>query len=215
MCAEPIETRQLLTPQGLQDCIVQHITRLHTSVRVAHPRLIAITGMDCAGKSTLAIQVRESLVQQGHKVVLVSIDEFLVPLEVKPRREPEWLGYFEDAFHYKAFRLVLEKAAEAFGPASRSSVVLAEGVFLLRHELRDLWHFAVWLEIEASLVLERARVRDLAYFGDEATVRRTYERRCGPAQRHHERRDRPRIHADLIATFDKGQWAVRERINPD
>jgi uridine kinase len=163
--------------------------------------------MDCAGKSTMASQLQDLLRQDGYQVALVSIDSFLVPAKVKARREPEWLGYFEDAFDYDAFRRAISGTSTelANGP---QAVILAEGVFLLREELRELWDFAVFLAVDDSLVTDRALVRDLFYFGDEQNVRRVYEGRCTPAQRHHECRDNPRAHTDVVAKFNGVDWVL-------
>ena len=64
------------------------------------PQLVALSGPDCAGKSTLAVGVREQLNQLGLGVTLLSIDAFLIPRHLRTLNTPEPLEYFENAFDY-------------------------------------------------------------------------------------------------------------------
>ena len=98
---------------------------------------------------------------------------------------------------------------EASSVCSNSNdIVLVEGVFLLRSELCHLWDLTIWIEVDSSVILDRALKRDTEYFGDEGTVRRVYQNRCLPAQDYHIRRDLPKQKADITATFEKKLWTV-------
>jgi uridine kinase len=86
----------------------------------------AVDGIDCAGKSTLA----EALASLLH-AERVSIDEFLRPVEERYRRgelSPE--GYYRDSHDLERFRSAVESAGRP---------LVADGVFLQRPELDDLW----------------------------------------------------------------------------
>jgi uridine kinase len=204
-----------MTNDELTAYIVEHITR--SSLARASTFRVAITGIDCAGKSTLALSAHQHLTSMGFTARIVSIDDFLQPLHVKARRAPEFLGYFEDAFDYAALIRALDSSSKlkqmtptnSMGELNSAPITLVEGVFLLREELRKWWDFAIWLEIDPALVLERALRRDVGYFGDENTVRQVYEARCYPAQVHHELRDNPKAHAQLKARFEDGGWSLQ------
>jgi uridine kinase len=187
-----------------QDELVKHVLDRIEKIGPSRSsaKFVAISGMDCAGKSTLALALQERLATAGFCVTRISIDRFLIPWEAKTRRAPEFLGYFEDAFDYQALTHELDIARGS------SQIVLVEGVFLLRQELRHWWDLAIWLEVDSALALERAVIRDLAYFGDEATVRLVYETRCAPAQSHHLQRDEPWAHAHIVASFRAGFWSA-------
>ncbi len=174
------------------------------------PQLIALSGPDCAGKSTLAVNVQEQSSRLGLDITLLSIDTFLIPRSLRTSNASEPTAYFEDTFDYAALVRTLETARNRSSLASSNSpdIVLVEGVFLLRSELCHWWDLTVWIEIDTSVIMDRALKRDKEYFGDEETVRHVYENRCLPAQDYHIRRDLPKQRADITATFEKGVWTV-------
>jgi len=128
---------------------------------------IAVDGIDCAGKTTLADRLGALL-----QAARISIDDFLRPAEARYRRgelSPE--GYYRDSHDLGAFRAAVLALP---GP------VVADGIFLQRRELDDLWDLRIWIEIPFETALERALHRDADRFDD---VRRRYEERYLPGQR--------------------------------
>ena len=188
--------------------IAQRIRTGHPQSRA--PRLIALSGPDCAGKSTLAVHVQEQLNRFGLDITLLSIDAFLIPRALRTSNAPEPIAYFENAFDYAALAQTLETAKNRSSSVSLNSrdIVLVEGVFLLRSELCHWWDLTVWIEVDPTVIMDRALKRDKEYFGDESTVRHVYENRCLPAQDYHIHRDSPKQNADITATFKKGVWTV-------
>ena len=174
------------------------------------PQLIALSGPDCAGKSTLAVDVREQSNRLGLDITLLSIDAFLIPHSLRTSNASESIAYFENAFDYAALVQTLEttKSRSSAVSSNPPEIVLVEGVFLLRSELCHWWDLTVWIEVDTSVILDRALKRDKEYFGDEETVRRVYQNRCLPAQDYHIRRDLPKQSADIIATFEMELWSV-------
>ncbi len=188
--------------------IAQKIRTRHLQSRPL--QFIALSGRDCAGKSTLAMDIREQLSHLGLRVTLLSIDAFLIRRHLRTPNTPEHIDYFENAFDYAALVRALETAKDSVSSAHPSScdIVLVEGVFLLRQELSHWWDLTVWVEVDTSVIMNRAVKRDKEYFGDEHTVRRVYANRCLPAQDHHIQRDMPKQNADIVATFENGMWTV-------
>lgn len=174
------------------------------------PQLVALSGPDCAGKSTLAVDVQEQLNHLGLGVTLLSIDVFLIPRHLRTLNTPEPIEYFESAFDYAALVQTLKAAKSRSSSVYSNSpdLVLVEGVFLLRSELYHWWDLTIWIEVDTSVILDRALKRDKEYFGDERTVRRVYQSRCLPAQDYHIHRDLPKQKADIVATFEKDVWSV-------
>ena len=181
------------------------------------PQLVALSGPDCAGKSTLAVDVRGQLNHFGLGVTLLSIDAFLIPRHLRASNISESIEYFENAFDYAALVRTLETIRSRSSSVYSNShdVVLVEGVFLLRSELYRWWDFTIWIEVDTAVILDRALKRDKEYFGDEGTVRRVYQNRCLPAQDYHIRRDLPKQNADITATFEKGMWTVGISLQKD
>ena len=188
--------------------IAQKIRTLHSQSRA--PQFVALSGRDCAGKSTLARGVQEQLNHLGLSVTLLSIDTFLIPRHLRTLSTPEHIDYFENAFDYAALVQALEtvKSSESSADPNSCDIVLVEGIFLLRRELYHWWDFTIWVEVDTAVIMNRAIKRDREYFGDADTVRRVYENRCLPAQDYHVQRDLPKQNADITATFENGMWRV-------
>lgn len=124
---------------------------------------VAVDGVDCSGKTTLADALARLL-----PCTRLSVDDFLRPAEERYRRgrdSPE--GCYRDSHDL---------------PALRSAVLavpgrlVVDGVFLARPELADLWDVVVRLECPDEEVLRRAALRD----GEQSLPR--YRTRYLPAQ---------------------------------
>jgi uridine kinase len=70
-----------------------------------------------------------------------------------------------------------------FEEAKRDAVLLFNGVFLLRPELREHWDFSIFVRAEFDVTVPRAESRDRELFGGAEQVRRRYEERYVPGQR--------------------------------
>lgn len=67
--------------------------------------------------------------------------------------------------------------------AKRNTVLLFDGIFLFRPELRDFWEFKVFVEVGWDILVERAVIRDVAYLGSPEAVQEMYAERYIPGQR--------------------------------
>ena len=148
----------------LADAVVD-LVRTHDRV------LVGIDGPDAAGKTTLADRLAAAL---PAPVTRLSVDDFLQPPAVRYRRgkeSPE--GFYRDSFDGEAFAA----ACAAGGPT-----VVADGIFLLRPELRSLWTFSVHLRVSEGEAVRRARVRDRDLFGTAAAGEHSYRITYLPGQ---------------------------------
>ena len=66
--------------------------------------------------------------------------------------------------------------------AEENAVLLFDGVFLLRPELREHWEFTVFVAAAFEVTLARAMELDLALFGSAEAVTERYEQRYIPGQ---------------------------------
>jgi uridine kinase len=180
-------------------------------------RTVAVDGMSCVGKTTLARQLTEIVTGAGRAVVPVSYDDFHHPRDVRHRRDrmsPE--GYLLDSYDQQALRrLVLEPVAsgrpvvpaaydlaaerpvepEPVEPAD-GSVVMVDGEFLLGAD-DVIWDLGVLLVADPAAILDRAAVRD-ADLGSPEQVRELYLRRYLAAWALYEERDNPWSRADVV-----------------
>jgi uridine kinase len=189
---------------------------VETRRRVARTTLVGISGIDCAGKSTLAARLADDLRERGERVVVVAGDGFNRP---RAERSPHPADDADFGFSYGQLARELLSPAQAgrrvdvvlrvkdwAADAWREqqfvvepgAVVLVEGVFLFTARLRPLFDLAVWLEISFDGALARALRRDAGAMGGADGVRERYATRYFPGQRLHLQRDQPRDGADLV-----------------
>jgi len=160
----------------------------------ARPFVVAVSGIDCCGKSTLAKTLAAEAEQRGLSAAVLGIDDFIRPASIRENRQPAHLGYFEEVFDYARFVAELEQLSAGSG----LHLLIAEGVFLFRRELISRWHLKIWLEMDPALSLERGPVRDAGFFGSVQAARSAYEETFIPAYRMHLERDRPMQQADMV-----------------
>ena len=149
--------------------------------------IIAVDGIDGAGKTVFADALAEVFAEGGSAVFRASIDDFHRPRVeryARGRRSPE--GFYRDSFDYSTFRRVLidpfreggqtgastgfqlaafdlerDTAVEAaWTTAPRDAVLIVDGVFLHRPELRGLWNWSVWLDVPVDVAFQRMALRD-------------------------------------------------------
>jgi uridine kinase len=190
------------------------------------PQVVAIDGMSCVGKTSLADELAAVVDGAGRPVVRVSYDDFHHPSDVRHRRDRlSAEGYLLDSYDAASLRrLVLGPVAgharqivtasfdlagdEAVSPPPRvvedGAVVLVEGEFLLAPEFEGAWDLAVLLVAEPAAVLARALQRD-ADLGTQAQVRELYLRRYLGAWALHEERHDPWSRADVVVDLTDPQ----------
>lgn len=191
------------------------------AVKRPHPVRIAIDGVDGSGKTTLADELAAFFQSSSRPIIRASIDDFHKPRAERYQRgslSPE--GYFHDSFNYDAVvhqllrpfgsegdrlyqseafdhRLDLPKqSAPKLAPAD--AILLFDGVFLLRPELRSFWDLSIFVEVPFSVSMDRAIKRDSATSGSEPMIRERYEQRYVPGQQLYLNRCRPLEYADIV-----------------
>jgi len=148
---------------------VTGLSRLHDRM------VVGIDGPDGAGKTTLAGRLTEAL---QVKTLQACVDGFNRPRAQRYRRgelSPD--GYYLDSFDYPALRndcllsflggqSALRTSAFDHRGDIRANITVAvptravlvvDGVFLLRPELRELWTLSVYLRVSAQETLRRAQ----------------------------------------------------------
>ena len=145
------------------------------ALRVSRPVPVAVDGPDAAGKSVLAGELGAVLRDRGGLVV-VSVDDFPRPPEeryARGRDSPE--GYYRDAVDHDAL------LARDPPPTDPGTVVLCEGIFLLRPELRDLWDLSIVVTAPFDTRLRRALARDVPRLGSGPKSNTATARATSPA----------------------------------
>lgn len=201
--------------------LILRLSLLIDSLENDHPSRVAIDGPDAAGKTTLADELAVALRERDREVIRASVDGFHRSRVERHRRGPDSpAGYYEDTFDYdalnawlldplgpggnRAYRTAVfdfhadEPLEEPLARASERSVLIVDGVFLLRPELRDVWDFTVFVSASFEETLRRAASRDLALFGTADEIERRYRTRYIPGQELYFTQARPDVAADVI-----------------
>jgi uridine kinase len=146
--------------------------------RTLHPPLIAIDGLSCSGKSTLADQL-----QAAYGFECLYLDEFIRPKE-------EWLWQSKPAFPFQYIRydefiaaigtlattgqctcLPFDWESQAISKeprtVSQARPVIIEGVSALNPTLTELYGLRIFVDSDRSTTLEAAIGRDRGMWADE------------------------------------------------
>jgi uridine kinase len=201
-------------------------TILETRRRLGRTTIVGISGIDCAGKSTLAARLADEL---GDDAVVIRGDYFNKPHSDRsdfPADDPDYGFAYEELVRdllvpagsgaaVKARLRIKDWERDEWSEADFSipsgAIVLVEGVFLFTAAGRPLFDLAIWVEISFEEALERALLRDAEDMGGQHRVRERYAARYFPGQRAHLERDRPRDLADLVVSQSSEQEA-EERV---
>lgn len=149
--------------------------------------IIAVDGLDGAGKTRFADALATQL-GIGHRAVFrASIDDFHWPRARRYARGRDSAeGFYRDSFDYTTLKRVL---VEPFRTGSIGSFVLQafdlkrdapiqpkwssgpedallviDGIFLNRPELKGLWNYSIWLEVDPETAAARVTARDAEDF---------------------------------------------------
>ena len=184
--------------------------------------MVAIDGVDGAGKTSFAADLAAELTDSGLTVIRVSFDDFLNPPEVryaKGRTSPE--GFIADTYDYERF---IDDVLEPLGSegcgryraksydfaaetplsppwqvAPDAAVVVVDGMFLHRDRLRNargrkVWDLSVWLQVPPEVSVRRLAERD----GSPSEVDDPRIARYVEGQRLYIERYHPAERADLV-----------------
>lgn len=199
------------------------------------PFIVGITGIDGSGKTELARELEHALKRCNQEVQTIHVDDFHNPKSVRYVPDlPEPQQYYMLSINFK--RLVNEVLLpiKRYGElhttltvldlhtdrwllqrhytVTSNTVVLLEGVFLFRPEIRPYVDLFVYLHVTEDVAIQRARVRDVPTQGEG--VLRKYKVKYLPAQREYLQRFCPERYADVV--IDNCDWKnPRVRIWPE
>ena len=161
--------RKILTPARV--AVLERVAESVLKLPSAGTVRVGIDGVDGAGKTMFADELRDLLALSGRPLIRATVDGFHNPKPVRYRLErssPE--GFYRDSFDYGTLKRVLLDPLSAGGAgrfrrsvfdvdadvavdspeeqASPGSILLFDGIFLHRPELKSNWDFSVFLRVE-------------------------------------------------------------------
>lgn len=184
-------------------------------------------GRTASGKTTLADELSKVIEQSGRPVIRTSIDGFHRPkAERYARGRYSAEGYYRDARDLDAIITLLLKPLARDGNrqyctasfdlagdvplrpqfhiAEPHAVLVVDGTFLQRPELRAWWDFTVFVDVDESVAEQRGIARDAAHLRDEGLATRLFAQRYRPAFSLYAAEVDPKADADAV--FDNNDF---------
>lgn len=181
--------------------------------------VIGIDGLGGAGKSTIVNSLKLELNNKGHECYILHIDDFINKREIRYNDSKEqWYCYYNIQWRYDyLIKEILEpikrgeeikKGIELYDKENdeytvkqiyipKGEILILEGVFLQRKELKDYLDFTIYLDVEKEVRLKRVLKRDV-YIGDAEEIKCKYEKRYFPAEDRYLMEYNPIGNADLV-----------------
>ncbi|NEQ97823.1 MAG: uridine kinase [Cyanothece sp. SIO2G6] len=201
---------------------VETVVRQSDLLTESNALLVAISGIDGAGKGYITHQIAQSLEQHNLNVAVVNIDGWLnLPHRRFSNINPAE-HFYAHAFRFDALfaQLVLplrdrrslsleidytEETATAYRQHpyqfDQIDIILLEGIFLLKQAFQTYYDLSFWVECSFETALERAIARSQEGLSPAETVN-AYHTIYFPAQQIHFERDHPQTAATAIINND-------------
>ena len=204
-----------------RDQVLDSVAKRVSNLTIRGTVRVGIDGVDAAGKTTIADELSDRLRGLGRPVIRSGIDGFHCPRQDRYARgsdSPE--GYYRDSFDLVA---LVELLLRPLGPdgtgyyrtavfdyrrdvpldvptmkAGPGAILIFDGVFLLRPQLRPFWDYSIFVKAEFQVTLRRALHRDLPLWGDPTRIEQRYLTRYIPAQKIYIAECNPEANADLV-----------------
>lgn len=205
-----------------------------------HPIRVAIDGRTASGKTTFANELAHELDRIGRATIRTSIDGFHRPKRdryARGRYSAE--GYYFDARDLDAVRRLL---LDPLGPggsliystasfdldtdlpivapahrAGQSDILIVDGTFLQRSELRDAWEVVVFVDVDVKTAAERGLSRDAKQLGGREVAEVLYRDRYAPAFEIYDRLSQPIQNANIVLDnrdFEAAKARIIRRVDP-
>jgi len=191
-------------------------------VTADHPTRVAIDGCSAAGKTTIADELAEAVRgKTTRSVIRVSIDHFKRPVD---QRTGYQLGT-PDSYYFEMFDIpaIRDKLLAPLGPggsrryrqeimdlsgrtpidsgvrvAPDDAILVADGGFLQKEELRPFWDLRIYIDVDFADVLRRGTARDQAWMDSAEQAAERYRTYYIPGEERYVREVRPAERADIV-----------------
>lgn len=201
--------------------LFQHLVSQIQALPEPFVRRVAIDGVDGAGKTTFADQLAEVLRASGLVVIRASVDGFHQPRVqryAQGKSSPQ--GFFEDSYNYpllnhclleplspggsglyctQTFDQRLDQVVDSpWQKAEPGCVLVFDGIFLQRPELRLYWDYSIFLKVNFAVSVARCAARD----GSSADPLAPENQRYVQGQRLYLERCQPEQQASVVIDYN-------------
>ncbi len=163
--------------------LLADIARMAIKLKPDRIARLAIDGVDGAGKTTFADELAAVIADLGRHVIRASVDGFHNPRDIRyARGKQSPVGFFEDSYNYALLKQHLldplspggsrRYYSAAFDHVSNvavplierealpTSILLLDGIFLHRPQLRGYWDASIFLRVDFFASVARNAERD-------------------------------------------------------
>ena len=154
-----------------RDMLIERVAAVIVRLPAPGVLRVGIDGVDGAGKTVFGDELAAALIARGRRVIRASVDGFHNPRALRYRQgrnSPQ--GYFEDSYNYAQLRAALLDPLSPGGSgryrtaafdhrsdaavdmpeaqAAPGDILVLDGIFLHRPELRGYWDFSIFLDVD-------------------------------------------------------------------
>lgn len=200
------------------ECLLSKLRNEDISKRIY---IVGIDGLGGAGKSTIVNSLKLQLQNENYNPYVLHIDDFIHTKHIRyDESKEEWYCYYNMQWRYDY--LVeeilspikkgdkIDKLIELYDKEndtyvlksiciSQDSILLLEGIFLQRKEIKKYLDFIIYLDVPRDVRLNRVLTRD-EYIGGLEDIKHKYERRYFPAEEKYILEYSPIENADFVLT---------------
>lgn len=181
--------------------------------------IVGIDGLGGAGKSAITELLKTQLQNSNYYPVVLHIDDFIYPRYIRyDEFKEEWYCYYNIQWRYDYLikeillpvreGIEIDKQVELYEKENdlyileqikipQGSILLIEGIFLQRKEIKEYFDYMVYIELPKDIRLSRVINRD-TYIGDDKDIKLKYERRYFPAEDKYIKDYCPAENADFV-----------------
>ncbi len=181
--------------------------------------IIGVDGLGGSGKSTLVNSLKSQLQNENYSSYVLHIDDFIHPKCIRyDISKEEWYCYYNVQWRYDYVVKeilspikngeIIDKQIEIYDKENdryitqrvnlvHSSVLILEGIFLQRKELKAYLDFIIYLDVPQKVRLNRVLARD-GYMGGLEDIKCKYEKRYFPAEEKYILEYSPIENADFV-----------------
>ncbi len=190
---------------------------------------VAVDGVDGAGKTVFANEVSSAIQARSRPVIRASVDGFHNPKKMRYQRgRSSSIGFYLDSYDYPGLKRYLldplspggsgcyqnqifdhksdSPTAKEFKQAEPGSILVLDGIFLHRPELREYWDYSIFLEVDFEISIPRGAERGPGFGSPDPDA--VENQRYMEGQKHYFGECSPLQHATIVIN-NNDLWAPR------
>lgn len=204
---------------NILNCLLGKLNNEDISKRIY---ILGIDGLGGAGKSTIVNSLKLQLQNKNYHTYVLHIDDFIHTKNIRyDKSKKEWHCYYNLQWRYDYLveeilspikkgneidklielydkendRYIKQKIDIPYG-----SVLILEGIFLQREEIKSYLDFVIYLNVPKEVRLSRVLERD-GYIGGVEEIKDKYEKRYFPAEEKYTLEYSPIENADFVLNY--------------